>query len=101
MANGDSFNFGDWHPVREAMTNAYSAMEVTIEGNIPTREWNLVGLALDYHRHATMSACVNCKTPLDHWLVIRCLDCKAPLCEQCAPRHFWPNGRPQKSKDWH
>jgi len=86
--------FGDWRPVRDAIEAAQRALGKTPTDDIPTDVWNLVGLAMDYHAFSSAPHCVECEKHLFRRTVIRCFDCKAPLCETCAPRHFWPNGRP-------
>jgi hypothetical protein len=88
-------SFGDWRPIRNAIEAAYREMGEDVPPSIPERDWNLAGLSITLHERASMLKCAECKEPFDNWhAVIRCLDCKAPLCERCAPRHFWPNGRP-------
>jgi hypothetical protein len=88
-------SFGDWRPIRNAIEAAYRELGEDVPSSIPERDWNLAGLSITLHERASMPRCTECKEPFDNWhAVIRCLDCKAPLCERCAPRHFWPNGRP-------
>lgn len=89
--------FDGWRPIRDAVDAAYVALGREPVANIPTEEWNLVGLAIDYYRHANRATCVECGSKLWAHETIRCLDCKAPLCERCAPKHFWPNGQRQKA----
>jgi hypothetical protein len=86
--------FGDWRPIRNAIETAYREIGEEVPQTIPFRDWNLAGLAIKAYEQASLPKCVECKRKLDWPSVIRCLDCKAPLCEHCAPRHFWPNGRP-------
>lgn len=91
-----SIAFGDWRPVRDAIEAAQSAMGIAPTGNIDPATWNLVGLALYYHEFTSRPHCFNCQKQLRQFEVIRCLDCKASLCQVCAPGHFWPNGRPKR-----
>lgn len=95
IRNG-SVSVNDWPPVRAAIEGAYRALGRETPSSIPTEEWNLVALAMDFHKHASRSACLECRTPLFRTQEIRCLDCKAVVCETCAPKHFWPNGRPNR-----
>ena len=88
-----ALNFGDWRPIRNAIEEAYRLNGEEVPDNIPTRDWNFAGTAIQCFNDATRPKCTNCKTQLEHFQVIRCLDCKSPLCEICAPGHFWPNGR--------
>lgn len=97
--NQGRFAVGDWQPVRDAIEAAYLAMGTPRSGDIPQREWNLAVLVMSYARHAAMPTCSQCKTRIQPYDTIRCLDCKAPLCERCAPGHFWPNGRPTKTHE--
>ena len=86
----------DWPPVRKALVKAYEVLgEPVPEGSLPQRDWNLVAVAISEFQEATKSKCMFCTKPLEHYQVIRCLDCKAPMCESCAKTHFWPNGRPK------
>lgn len=96
MSNGD-FDFGDWRAVRKAIEQSYVAMGKQVPSSIPREDWNLVGLAIAAHAFNTRCPCagLRCEKKLYAHEVIRCLDCKAPLCEDCAPGHFWPNGRPK------
>lgn len=84
--------FYDWQPIRRAILAVYGAIGRECDGNIPTDDWNLAGLAIDAYAHQTRSHCSTCKKPLWSHETIRCLDCKTALCESCAPGHFWPNG---------
>jgi hypothetical protein len=89
------YEFGDWRPIRDAIEAAYGEMGIERGNSIDRRDWNLVGLAMNYAEFASRPACVECKKRLRQHQIIRCLDCKMPLCEACAPRHFWPDGRPK------
>lgn len=86
--------FHDWRPIRNAIEAAYRELGQPVPSDIPTADWNLVGVAIEQFERAARPACIECQRSLDRYEVIRCLDCKAPLCERCAPKHFWPNGRP-------
>lgn len=85
--------FHGWQAIRAAIEAAYAAQGREVPANIPVEDWNLAGLAIEAFAHATRASCVTCKTNLWGGETIRCLDCKAALCERCAPKHFWPNGR--------
>ena len=87
--------YGDWRDTKAAITDAYGVIGETHKGDVPERDWKLVDAALTSYRDALQSVCIECKTVLPVKSEIRCLDCKAPLCETCAPKHFWPNGRPR------
>lgn len=89
------YTVGDWRPVRNAIDAA--KQQLGEPQAIEQRDWNLVVLALDHMASETRPKCISCKTRLPWHEVIRCLDCKAPLCEHCAPQHFWPNGKPRKT----
>lgn len=85
--------FGGWQSIRAAIEAAYKALGREVPQNIPTEDWNLAGLAIDAYAHSMRSSCIECRRKLLNHETIRCLDCKAALCEYCAPKHFWPNGR--------
>ena len=87
--------FDSWRPIRDAIDASYRARGLEPPRSVPKDEWNMVGLAIHFHDHAGRATCVNCRSKLWNYQTIRCLDCKAALCEQCAPKHFWPNGRPK------
>lgn len=86
----------DWTVTRRAIETAYSALGEPVPNDIPERDWRLVGLALEADRIASIRTCVECRKPIEHGVQIVCLDCHAALHEACAPRHFWPNGRPPR-----
>lgn len=90
-----AIEFKNWRPIRDAIEASRRALGENADADIPADVWNLVGLALDYHEFASSPHCVECKRHMFRRTVIRCLDCKQPLCETCAPVHFWPNGRPK------
>lgn len=94
--NSDGIIFGNWQSIRAAIEAAYTALGREVPKSIPTEDWNFAGLAIDAYAHGMRSTCCECKNKLWPSETIRCLDCKAPLCEGCAPRHFWPNGRPKR-----
>ena len=87
MGNGGVI-FDDWQPIRKAIEAAYAALGRDRPRNIPVDDWNLAGLAIDAFVHARRPKCIECQTRLQQHETIRCLDCKAALCEHCAPRHF-------------
>lgn len=90
------YTLGDWQPMRRAIDAA--KRELGEAAQIEQRDWNLVLLAHDHLAHEAKPSCAHCRTRIAWHEVIRCLDCKAPLCERCAPEHFWPNGRPAGRK---
>lgn len=95
----EALHFANWPPIRDALDSAYNRLGLTKvkteNGEAFLEEhWNIAGLvyeaaAEDYRR--LLGSCVQCKTRLNYATVIRCLDCKATLCEYCAPAHFGPN----------
>jgi hypothetical protein len=88
--------FGDWRDTRAALEKAFEKIgEKPTETGYPKRDWDLVSEAIGAYREAQAYTCIECKSTVAYGTEIRCLDCKATLCEVCAPRHFWPNGRPK------
>lgn len=87
--------FDDWLPIRNAIDKARAELGLEALKSIPEDEWNLVGTAIEKYLEGLKAPCCECKKPIDIRHRIVCYDCKAPLCEACAPRHFWPNGRPK------
>ena len=89
-----SLQFGNWQAIRSAIEAAYRALGRKFDGTgIPVEDWNLAGLAIEAYKYQQRSTCIECGEKLWQVETIRCLDCKAPLCERCAPKHFWPSGR--------
>lgn len=88
------FAAGDWRPIRNAIEAALSVVGEPTK--IEPRDWDLVLLALHHYEWAGRPNCMGCHEPVAWHEAIRCLDCKAPLHERCAPVHFWPNGRDRK-----
>ena len=86
---------GDWRPYRKAIDAAYERIGEPLQSNIPERDWNFACAVVAAFPDVTKTKCVNCKNDLAWHQAIRCLDCKSSLCETCAPRHLWPNGRPK------
>lgn len=87
--------FDGWQSVRDALEHAYAELGLQMIQSAPSmweypaEHWNIAGLVRDYvMRH--QGACLQCRAPLDFHTVIRCLDCRALLCEACAPKHFGP-----------
>ena len=91
------YMLGDWRPTRNAIDAAKALLGEPQA--IEQRDWNLVVLAHDHLTQEARPSCVNCRTRIAWHEAIRCLDCKAPLCETCAPNHFWPNGRQSSAHD--
>ena len=87
--------FDNWQAVRASIDAAYTALGRDRPDNIPTEVWNLVGLAIDHRAHAMRATCSTCGRRLWPHQTIRCYDCRAALCEACAPKHLWPKGRPR------
>jgi len=93
LQSDGSIYFSGWESIRAAIDAAYAALGRERSGDVPTWEWNLVGLATAFHRHASIPTCSECEKPVTG-IVIRCADCKTALHEgHCAEHHFWPNGR--------
>jgi hypothetical protein len=98
--------FQNWTSVREALEHAYRELGLEMiqtdpgSREYPAEHWNLAGLV---HEHASadyrrlFGSCVDCKAALSFHTVIRCLDCKATMCEACAPRHFGPKHQQRAS----
>lgn len=98
-ANERYWPTGDWRDQRELMRRVYEAKGQKLPANLPDGEWEFFKLIMEKHREVldalTNPKCASCEKRIYSITeVIRCLDCKAPFCETCAPRHFWPNGRP-------
>lgn len=83
----------DWKPIRDALAFAYAELGLVMEpeGHSGKRykplHWNL-SVKLHEYNTRNLGKCLECKTDLNFYTVIRCLDCKACLCEHCAPQHF-------------
>lgn len=86
---------GDWRDTRAALEIAYKAMGEDHPGNIPERDWQLAELLKNAFVEQKTYTCVECRKPIQYRTEITCLDCGAPLHKECAPRHFWPKGRPK------
>lgn len=87
---------GDWRDTRSALQIAYQAIGETHPGDIPERDWDLataLGTAFVDQRQRN---CAGCQKSIPYREEIVCLDCGAPLHKECAPRHFWPKGRPKR-----
>ncbi len=92
--------FNDWQSVRDALEDAYKELGLEMvetepgSRKYPDEHWNLAGLVRDHvaaQYSRLLGSCISCKTSLNFHTVIRCLDCRAPLCENCAPAHFGPS----------
>jgi hypothetical protein len=88
----------DWRPVRDAIEAAYEVMGEPRKLNIPDRDWQLGGLVIAAYREQNCRTCAECQKLIPYRSEIVCLDCKCALHVECAPRHFWPNGRPAITK---
>ena len=88
--------FGDWRDVRAALDLAVAEVDGAKPDSHVERDWKLASAVIKHFRTAQASICFECREPVLYGREIRCLDCKAVLCERCAPRHFWPNSRPDK-----
>lgn len=93
-------HFADWRSVRDALEHAYAKLGLemiqTAPGcrEYPAEHWNIAGFvheqaSAEYSR--LVGSCINCKGGLNFETVIRCLDCRATLCERCAVQHFGPS----------
>ncbi len=90
---------GDWRDQREV----HKLLEQDSAKGVDPADWEYVGRVIKAHRQVMdrydHPPCAHCGEPI-RTLVIRCLDCKAPLHDNggdgklCAEKHFWPNGRP-------
>ena len=90
--------FGDWRDIRSAIEAAYSEIGKTAgKDGIDRADWDLVDKSIKAYRRLAERTCVNCDKPITFQCEIVCLDCSGPLHKECAPRHFWPNGRPKGS----
>jgi len=91
------FQHSDWRPTRDALTLVYRAMGEPVPLDIPRRDWELASglrsVFIDQHTYT----CAECRKPIPYRTEITCLDCNAPLHKECAPRHFWPKGRPKNA----
>ncbi len=92
--------FPDWQPIRDALEHAYKelGLEMIQDGpgsaHYDETHWNIAGVVRQYvidKRSSTTCVGRNCGARLDINTLFRCFDCKAPLCEICAPIHFGPN----------
>lgn len=99
MTDG-AYIFAGWQSIRAAADAVYEVLGKKHAGGIVTDDWNLIGLGIDAYRHQTKTSCLECEKPLWPHEIIRCLECKTPLCETCAPKHFWPKGRPSDDLHW-
>lgn len=96
MTVTNHLQFPDWPSVRDALEHAYKQLGLsqTVRGDggqeYPVNHWNVAGLVRDYVVNDPRHRCVTCQAPLSYDSVIRCLDCRSPLCERCAADHFGP-----------
>ncbi|TBW32608.1 hypothetical protein EYW49_21970 [Siculibacillus lacustris] len=88
--------FGDWRDTRAVIEAAYEGIGESHPGNIPRRDWNLVERALEKFKALSGRTCGECGQPIAFRAEIVCLDCGVALHKGCAPRHFWPAGRPDR-----
>lgn len=88
---------GDWRDTREALQAAYLVLGEDHPGNIPDRDWKLAEALREAMIEQSQLSCVECHKPIRYRAEIVCLDCGAPLHRECAPRHFWPRGRPKET----
>lgn len=83
--------------MRDALEYACKELEIAPppEGSGLTFDpvhWDIAGIVRDYVlEHQVNGHCLTCKTKLTYDTVIRCLDCRATLCEYHAKDHFGPN----------
>lgn len=98
-AEKEQLRFEPWEPVFDAIRHAYKELGMEMEQvNATMRRynpthWNIAGKVYEWARsqNAGGGHCYRCGCALTFGTVIRCLDCKAPMCERCAPEHFGPN----------
>lgn len=99
-----AIHFPDWLPVRDALDAVYQKLGLEMEraedgsgSSFPARDWNIAGLIREYVvEHQTGGKCTYCSTKLTYSTVIRCLDCGAPMCTNCARPHFGPGHQMRK-----
>lgn len=89
------YDFYDWQSLRNTIQTVKAVLNDPVEGSIDRKDWNFAGLCIDHFKHTSRRTCVECETLIPFQREIVCYDCEAPLCRNCAPRHFWPNGRPK------
>ena len=88
--------FDDWPAVRDALEHAYAQLGLEMVQRepglreYPAEHWNIAGIVRDFvlRERASAEVCMTCKATLTFANVIRCLDCRAQLCECCAGVHF-------------
>jgi hypothetical protein len=88
-----AIRFDNWLLIHNAINASLVSLGEQPFETIPTDLWNLVGVAVDAALWAERVSCIDCRTRLWPRDVIRCLDCKATLCVNCAPLHFRSFGR--------
>lgn len=76
----------DWLPITNALDHAVRELGRTKEAN--AHDWNTAVHVFEFARGTT---CTCCSSPTQWPEAYRCLDCKAVLCEACAPAHFGPD----------
>lgn len=94
MTDSKALKFQDWTGIRKALEAAYERLGLSMikddsGSHYQEDHWNIAGLVYE-HIWATMGKCVHCSKSLNYHSVIRCLECKAPMCESCAVDHFGP-----------
>ena len=87
--------FGDWRDTRAVLEAGYAAIGETHPGDLPERDWKLAEAMIAAFRDRARRPCAECGKMIDYRAEIVCLDCGCALHKECAPRHFWPNGRPK------
>lgn len=87
-------SYGDWRVTRAALEAAYRATGEIHQGDLPERDWKLAEALLDAFCEGARRTCAGCGKVIEFRAEIVCLDCGCALHKECAPRHFWPKGRP-------
>lgn len=87
--------FGDWRDTRDALETAYRVLGEAHPGNLPERDWKLADALKVAFIEQNQRTCAECLKPIEYRSEIVCLDCGCALHKVCAPRHFWPKGRPK------
>jgi len=85
--------YDDWRPIRAALDAAYEKLgrKFTKGGGCSTADWNLAVLIYKaVEEKNAKETCVHCQKSYLRYQTYRCFDCKATLCEYCAPEHFGP-----------
>ena len=82
---------GDWRPVCDALDAAFAILGRPQQSSYSTSTWNLAAVIFELaQKQISEVKCAHCGKKIHHLSAFRCFDCKATLCEYCAPSHFGP-----------